>query len=518
MNTLYDALFAPLSGRDGAVLMLPDGKAISGDGFLRMVARTGHALIAAGVRPGDRVAAQVAKSPEALALYGAAVAVGAVFLPLNPAYTAIEVEYFLGNATPRLLVCDPASRAALAPVAAAHGAAVLTLDRAGKGALADALVGQPDRLTPMPRGPGDLAAILFTSGTTGRSKGAMLTHENLLSNAAVLAELWRFTDRDVLLHALPIFHTHGLFVASNVSLLTGGRMIFLPGFDLEAVLRLLPQATAMMGVPTFYTRLLDDPRFDRDLTAGMRLFVSGSAPLLAETHRAFQARTGHRILERYGMTETNMNTSNPYDGDRRAGTVGLPLPGVEVRVMADGAEVAPGEAGVIEVRGPNVFAGYWQMPEKTAEDLRPDGWFITGDVGRVDADGYMQIVGRAKDLVISGGFNVYPVEVEAELDAQPGVLESAVIGLPHADFGEAVFAVLVAQPAVVLDPQAVLAGLHDRLARFKQPKAAVVVDALPRNAMGKVQKAELRKTYTDWFVACPSAGGSTPGPPGVFGP
>ena len=278
-------------------------------------------------------------------------------------------------------------------------------------------------------------------------------------------------------------------------------MIFLPGFDLEAVLRLLPQATAMLGVPTFYTRLLDDPRFDRDLTAGMRLFVSGSAPLLAETHRAFQARTGHRILERYGMTETNMNTSNPYDGDRRAGTVGFPLPGVEVRVMADGAEVAPGEAGVIEVRGPNVFAGYWQMPEKTAEDLRPDGWFITGDVGRVDADGYVQIVGRAKDLVISGGFNVYPVEVEAELDAQPGVLESAVIGLPHADFGEAVFAVLVAQPAVVLDPQAVLAGLHDRLARFKQPKAAVVVDALPRNAMGKVQKAELRKTYTDWFVA-----------------
>ena len=281
-------------------------------------------------------------------------------------------------------------------------------------------------------------------------------------------------------------------------------MIFLPGFDLDAILRLLPQATAMMGVPTFYTRLLDDPRFTRDLTAGIRLFISGSAPLLAETHRAFHARTGHRILERYGMTETNMNTSNPHDGDRRAGTVGFALPGVELRIMADGAEVTPGEAGVIEVRGPNVFAGYWQMPEKTAEELRPDGWFITGDIGRLDADGYLQIVGRAKDLVISGGFNIYPVEVEAELDAQPGVLESAVVGLPHPDFGEAVFAVLVPQPGVILDPESVLAGLRDRLARFKQPKAAVVVDALPRNAMGKVQKAALRKTHAGWFAAATS--------------
>jgi malonyl-CoA/methylmalonyl-CoA synthetase len=256
----------------------------------------------------------------------------------------------------------------------------------------------------------------------------------------------------------------------------------------------------MMGVPTFYTRLLEDPRFTRDLCAGMRLFVSGSAPLLAETHRAFVARTGHVILERYGMTETNMNTSNPYEGERRAGTVGFPLPGVDLRIMAEGAPVAAGEAGVIEVRGPNVFAGYWQMPEKTAEELRPDGWFITGDVGRVDGDGYVQIVGRAKDLVISGGFNVYPVEVEAELDAQPGVLESAVIGVPHPDFGEAVFAVLVARKGVALEAEAVLAGLRDRLARFKQPKAAVVVEALPRNTMGKVQKAELRKTYAGWFA------------------
>ena len=499
-NTLFDALFAPLRGRASVLLEGPGVDGLSGDAFLRMVARAAHALQAAGVGPGDRVAVQVAKSPQALAVYGAAVGLGAVFLPLNTAYTAAEVAYFLGNATPRLFLCDPAKEAALAPVAAEHGARLMTLDGAGRGSFSEAMAGAVDTFDPVDRGPDDLAAILYTSGTTGRSKGAMLTHRNLLSNAEVLAGLWRFTAADVLLHALPIFHTHGLFVASNVSLLTGGRMIFLPGFDLEQVLAALPRATAMMGVPTFYTRLLEDPRFTRDLCAGMRLFVSGSAPLLAETHRAFEARTGHRILERYGMTETNMNTSNPYEGERRAGTVGFPLPGVDLRIMAEGTPVAPGEAGVIEVRGPNVFAGYWQMPEKTAEELRPDGWFITGDVGRVDADGYVQIVGRAKDLVISGGFNVYPVEVEAELDAQPGVLESAVIGLPHPDFGEAVFAVLVARKGVALEAEAVLAGLRDRLARFKQPKAAVVVEALPRNTMGKVQKAELRKTYAGWFA------------------
>jgi malonyl-CoA/methylmalonyl-CoA synthetase len=498
-NMLYDALFAPLAGRTGDLLILADGSTLSGTAFLAMVAQAAHALRAAGVQPGDRVAVQVAKSPQALAVYGATVALGAVFLPLNTAYTAAEVDYFLGNATPRVFLCDPSRAGEMAPVAAAHGAALLTLGAAGQGRLADAMAGQPDQITPEPRGADDLAAILYTSGTTGRSKGAMLTHRNLLSNAETLADLWRFTPEDVLLHALPIFHTHGLFVASNVSLLTGGKMIFLPGFDLDAVLRLLPQATSMMGVPTFYTRLLEDPRFTRDLAAGIRLFVSGSAPLLAETHRDFHARTGHRILERYGMTETNMNTSNPYDGDRRAGTVGFPLPGVDLRIMGEAGEVAPGEAGGIEVRGPNVFAGYWQMPEKTAEELRADGWFITGDVGRLDEDGYLQIVGRAKDLVISGGFNIYPVEVEAELDAQPGVLESAVIGLPHPDFGEAVFAVLVPRPGVALEVEAVLAGLKDRLARFKQPKAAVVVDTLPRNTMGKVQKAELRKTYAGWF-------------------
>jgi malonyl-CoA/methylmalonyl-CoA synthetase len=320
-----------------------------------------------------------------------------------------------------------------------------------------------------------------------------------LSNAETLVDLWRFTAEDTLLHALPIFHTHGLFVASNLSLLTGGSMIFLPGFDADQAISLLPQATAMMGVPTFYTRLLDDPRLDRALAGHMRLFISGSAPLLAETHRAFEERTGLRILERYGMTETNMNTSNPYDGERRAGTVGLPLPGVELRIMGEAGEVARGEVGVIEVRGPNVFKGYWQMPEKTREELREDGWFITGDLGTQDADGYVTIVGRAKDLIITGGYNVYPKEVEMLLDEQPGVLESAVIGLPHPDFGEAVFAVLTAQKGVALDAGAVLAGLRDRLARFKQPKAALVVESLPRNTMGKVQKNLLRAEYAGWF-------------------
>ncbi len=498
-NPLYSTLFAALALRDSVLMHLPGGNVLSGQGFHDMIARAANALLAAGVQPGDRVAVQVAKSPQALAIYAATVSVGAVFLPLNTAYTPDEVGYFLGNASPRLFLCDPARQAAMAAVAAANGARLMTLGGAGQGSFADAMAGQAARFAPVGRAGDDLAAILYTSGNTGRSKGAMLSHDNLLSNAQVLADLWQFTDRDVLLHALPIFHTHGLFVASNVSLLTGGQMIFQPGFDLEAVLAALPQATALMGVPTFYTRLLDDPRFDRDLVAHMRLFVSGSAPLLAETHVGFEGRTGHRILERYGMTETNMNTSNPYVGERRAGTVGFPLPGVEVRIMGEGAEVAPGEVGGIEVRGPNVFLGYWQMPEKTAEELRADGWFITGDLGRVDDDGYVQIVGRAKDLVITGGFNVYPIEVEMVLDEQPAVLESAVIGLPHPDFGEAVFAVLVAQKGADLDAGAVLAGVRDRLAKFKHPKAAVVVAALPRNAMGKVQKAELRKTYAGWF-------------------
>jgi malonyl-CoA/methylmalonyl-CoA synthetase len=369
--------------------------------------------------------------------------------------------------------------------------------------LARAAAQNPTEFTPVPRGQNDLAALLYTSGTTGRSKGAMLTHENLLSNARALAEEWRFTSDDVLLHALPIFHSHGLFVACNVSLLAGNAMIFLPKFDQEAILQFLPRATTMMGVPTFYTRLLEDARFTRDLVAHMRLFVSGSAPLLAETHLAFEERTGHRILERYGMTETNMNTSNPYEGDRRAGTVGFPLKGVEVRVCDSEthAELPMGEIGILHVRGPNVFCGYWNMPEKTREELLEDGFFITGDLAKIDADGYVTIVGRGKDLIISGGFNIYPKEIEMFLDAQSGVKESAVIGAPHPDFGESVVAVLVPEAEGSIDLDAILASAKAELAGFKRPRHFAIVDALPRNTMGKVQKAEMRKTYADVFQA-----------------
>ena len=457
-NPLYDALFAPLVGRSAPLLRLADGRVISGAEFHAMIAGYGAALVARGVVKGDRVAAQVSKSPEALALYAAVVAVGAVFLPLNTGYTLAEVDYFRQDAGPRLF-----------------------LDDAGLAGLSG------DAADFAPVGCDDLAAILYTSGTTGRSKGAMLTHQNLLSNARTLVEAWRFTDADVLLHALPIFHTHGLFVACNVSFLSGGAMIFLPSFDVKTVLAQMPRATVMMGVPTFYTRLLEQADLD---FSHMRLFTSGSAPLLAQTHRDFATRTGHVILERYGMTETNMNTSNPYDGERRAGTVGQPLAGVDLRL----SDVVDG-VGMIEVRGPNVFAGYWQMPEKTAAEFTADGWFITGDLGTMDADGYLSIVGRSKDLVISGGYNVYPKEVELVLDACAGVVESAVIGLPHPDLGEAVFAVIVGAPDLAACQQDMAA----QLARFKLPKGMVVVDALPRNTMGKVQKAELRRIYADWF-------------------
>jgi len=348
----------------------------------------------------------------------------------------------------------------------------------------------------------DLAALLYTSGTTGRSKGAMLTHRNLLSNAQALVACWRFTADDVLLHALPIFHVHGLFVATNVMLLAGGSMIFLPKFDLETILAQLPAATTMMGVPTFYTRLLADPRFTKARVSHMRLFISGSAPLLAETHVRFHARTGHSILERYGMTETNMTTSNPYEGERRAGTVGFALPGMEVKICdpATGASLPQGEIGILEVRGPNVFKGYWQMPEKTAEELRADGFFITGDLSMIDADGYVHIVGRGKDLIISGGYNIYPKEIEMLLDAQDGVFESAVIGAPHLDFGESVVAVLVPQPGVLLDMAAIEAALKANLAPFKRPRRIEVLDDLPRNTMGKVQKNQLRERFRKAFL------------------
>ena len=458
--------------------------------------RNAAALVAMGVQPGDRVAVQVEKTIEAIQLYLGTVMAGGVFLPLNTAYTTPEVAYFLGDASPRVVVCDPSREDDLAEVAG--DARVVTLDGKGLGSLTDAVVGRGG-FDPVPRAADDLAAILYTSGTTGRSKGAMLSHENLASNSLMLRDYWQFTDQDVLIHALPIFHTHGLFVATNVALLAGALLVFLKGFNADEILEAMPRATALMGVPTFYTRLLADPRLTRERAANMRLFISGSAPLLVDTHEEWEARTGHRILERYGMTETNMSTSNPYDGERRAGTVGFPLPGVEARIMAGDKEVPTGETGVLHVRGANVFQGYWQMPEKTAEELLPDGWFITGDMARMDEDGYVTIVGREKDLVITGGFNVYPKEVESLIDDLPGVLESAVIGVPHPDFGEAVVAVVV-PTGEGTSAEAVKAALSGQLAKFKQPKEVILLDALPRNTMGKVQKKALREDYAGLFA------------------
>ncbi len=500
---LFAALKDRMPARGKTFIETGDGRILSYGDLLDGTARLAGALAARGVVPGDRVAVQAEKSPEALMLYLACVRAGAAFLPLNTAYTLAELEYFIGDAEPKLVVCDPAKREGLAQVAGRHGARVDVLDAAGCGSLVDLAAGQKAAFVDADRGADDLAAILYTSGTTGRSKGAMLSHDNLLSNALTLVDCWRFTANDVLLHALPIFHTHGLFTATNTVLAAGASMLFLAKFDADQVMRLMPRATSMMGVPTFYVRLLQHPGLTREATAHMRLFISGSAPLLAETHRAFAELTGHAILERYGMTETNMNTSNPYDGERVPGTVGFPLPGVSLRVVdpETGAPLEQGEIGMIEVKGPNVFKGYWRNPEKTRAEFRPDGFFITGDLGKVDARGYVHIVGRGKDLIITGGYNVYPKEVETEIDALPGVVESAVIGVPHPDFGEGVTAVVVGDKEGAVDPAAVMAALEGRLAKFKQPKRVIVVPDLPRNAMGKVQKNLLRQQYAGLYAA-----------------
>ncbi|WP_414903022.1 malonate--CoA ligase [Sphingomonas flavalba] len=492
-GNLFEALWAGKTG--GAVAFDRPGQAELSYAALHAASgRLANRLVALGVGPDDRIAVQVAKSAEAVMLYLASLRVGAVYLPLNDGYTPAEVSYFLNDARPRLLVVDPAAEAQAMALAGEAGAAVATLDADGGGSLTAGIERMSADFTDVVRTGGDLAAILYTSGTTGRSKGAMLTHRNLLSNAEALAALWRFSADDVLLHALPIYHTHGLFVAINVALLAGAAVRLLPRFTPDAVFAALPGATVMMGVPTFYTRLLADRRLDRAATAGMRLFVSGSAPLLADTHRAWEAATGHRILERYGMTETGMNTSNPYDGERRPGTVGPALHGVSVRVVdpESRAPLAADSVGMIEVRGPNVFKGYWQMPERTAAELHADGYFTTGDLGRISADGYVEIVGRGKDLIITGGLNVYPKEVESAIDALDGVVESAVIGVPHPDFGEAVTAIIVREPGAEVSEAAIGQALAARLARFKLPKTILFVDALPRNSMGKVQKSVLR--------------------------
>ncbi len=500
-NPLYDALLAPHAGKHDAFLIAADGTRTSYDAFLKAIARMAHALVACGVTPGSRVAVQVEKSQAALALYGACLQAGAVFLPLNTAYTSAEVAYFVADAEPALVVCDPSARATLASCAQAHHARLECLDRDGKGSLATLAERMPDTFQTVSREIGDTAAILYTSGTTGRSKGAVLSHGNLLSNTLALRDIWRFTSADRLLHALPIFHVHGLFVATNVMLAAGGSMIFLPRFDVGQVISLLPLATTMMGVPTFYTRLLGSESFTSECARTIRLFISGSAPLLPATFADFEARTGQRILERYGMTETGMITSNPYEGERRAGAVGFPLPGVSVRIgdPQTGAILPTGRTGVVEVLGPNVFAGYWRRPDLRDSEFRADGYFITGDLGLIDADGYVFIVGRAKDLVISGGLNVYPKEVETLIDGLEGVVESAVFGVPHPDFGEAVMAAVVVAPGSDMNAERIKVVLAGQLASFKLPKAIAVVEELPRNTMGKVQKNALREIYKDAF-------------------
>ncbi len=499
---LFARLFGSLDDPTRLAIETLDGERISYGDLVARAGRMANALVSSGVKPGDRVAAQTEKSVPGLVLYLATVRAGAVYLPLNTAYTLNELEYFITDAEPSLVVCDPSKADGIGAIAAKVGAKVLTLGADGKGSLTDAAAKASPEFTTVERADDDLAAILYTSGTTGRSKGAMLTHDNLASNSHSLVDFWRFTDKDVLIHALPIYHTHGLFVASNVTLFARASMIFLPKFDPELIIKLMARATVLMGVPTFYTRLLQSPALTKESTRHMRLFVSGSAPLLADTHREWFARTGHAVLERYGMTETNMNTSNPYEGDRVPGAVGHALPGVTVRVTdpESGKELGRETIGMIEVKGPNVFKGYWRMPEKTKAEFRDDGFFITGDLGKIDGNGYVHIVGRGKDLVISGGFNVYPKEIESEIDAMPGVIESAVIGVPHADFGEGVTAVLVCDKGARVDETSVLKALDGRLAKFKMPKRVIVVEELPRNAMGKVQKNILRDTYKDIYT------------------
>lgn len=503
-NHLHDLMTGPRFDTDKVVLHFGNGTGWTRQQLFDRVARYAAVLQSLGLQAGDRVCLQVEKSVETVALTLGAVQAGVIFNPLNTAYTTAEISYFIGDAEPKLLVCDPSKRDALTIAAEKAGVThVETLGADGRGTLATLADLAKPMTTAVARSADDIAAILYTSGTTGRSKGAMLSHDNLASNALTLKDYWQFTEQDVLLHALPIYHTHGLFVAINTVLVSGASMIFLPKFDPEQILSLMPGATSLMGVPTFYTRLLQQQGLTKDATEHMRLFISGSAPLLAETHREWQARTGHAILERYGMTETNMNTSNPYQGERIAGTVGFPLPGVSIRVTdpETGAILEQEAIGMLEVKGPNVFKGYWRMPEKTASEFRSDGYFITGDLGKIDHKGYVHIVGRGKDLIISGGFNVYPKEVETEIDAMTGVVESAVVGVAHPDFGEGVVGVVVLNKDSNLNEAAILAHLSTSLAKFKQPKRVFIVEDLPRNTMGKVQKNLLRDSYKDLFKA-----------------
>jgi malonyl-CoA/methylmalonyl-CoA synthetase len=505
-HNLYSALRAAFpQALDSVAVETDNGLLYSWRDLDRASAMVANLLASLELPTGFRIAVQVEKSVEALVLYLATLRAGFVFLPLNTAYQSAEIEYFIGNAEPAVVVCTGKNFGWVSKIAFKAGTPyVFTLNDDRTGSLLERAAHCSDVHVVVPKAADDLAAILYTSGTTGRSKGAMLTHGNLLCNATVLKSYWGWRPAaqggDVLIHALPIFHVHGLFVAIHGALLNGSKMIWLSKFDPKLVLQKMPQATVFMGVPTLYVRLLAEPGLNAEVTRNMRLFIAGSAPLLIETFTDWQARTGHTILERYGMSETTMLTSNPYDagqGERRGGTVGFPLPGVSLRVMDEaGAPVVPGEIGGIEVNGPNVFKAYWRMPEKTAEEFTPDGYFKTGDVGRIDERGYVTIVGRSKDLIISGGYNVYPAEIEGYINELAGVMESAVVGIPHADFGEVGVAVVIAKPGATVVPTQILASLKAKLANFKVPKQCFVVTELPRNAMGKVQKNLLRAQYS----------------------
>ena len=504
MNANLYALFRERfpSDLDDCWLETSDGLYYSWRDLERGSAKIANLFASLNLPVGARIAAQVEKSPEALMLYLATVRAGFVYLPLNTAYRATEMAYFIENASPSVVVCSPKNFGWIAQTAFARGTShIFTLDEPVQGRNSGSLLSRAvhfgDRFETVHRDCDDLAAILYTSGTTGRSKGAMLSHGNLASNIAVLHDVWQWQKGDVLLHALPLFHIHGLFVAAHGALYNGSKMMFLSKFDSAEVIRYLPRSTIFMGVPTYYVRLLADPAFSRESCTGMRLFVSGSAPLLADTFAQFAQLSGHQILERYGMSETAMLTSNPYIGERKPGTVGPALPGVSVRVVnAEGVACASGEVGEIQVKGPNVFKGYWHMPEKTAEEFTDDAYFKTGDVGFFDEDLYLSIVGRNKDLIITGGYNVYPKEIEAIIDELPGVLESAVIGVPHPDFGEAVVAVIVPRAEASLSEHAIIQTLKNAIANFKIPKQVYVVTELPRNTMGKVQKNLLREQFS----------------------
>ena len=496
-NHLFDAIFEPTKKSPELFLINNNGE-ITYSEFHKTINQIANLLIQKGMKPGERVAVQAEKSNLQIALYAATLKAGGVYLPLNTGYTLSELEYFIEDSGAKIIVIDKKIEEQLL-ASVDKSITILTLNSDESGSVMDYAKNQDIKFEAIERSPEDLAAILYTSGTTGKSKGAILSHKNLLSNTKVLEEYWKFTKDDVLLHMLPIYHTHGLFVATNLLAYVGGAMIFLPKFDIDQAIEWMSKATTMMGVPTFYTRLLSDQRFDQSLTNHMRLFISGSAPLLAETHREFEDRTGKKILERYGMTETNMCTSNPYDEERIAGTVGLPLPGVELRIADDqGNEIKQGDIGIIELRGENVFKGYWQMPDKTNDSFRKDGFFITGDMAKIDHKGYVTIVGRDKDLIITGGLNVYPKEVETVIDQIETILESAVFASPHKDFGEAVVAAIVRKNNSLSEIE-VKKYLSDKLAKFKQPKKIIFIENLPRNAMGKVQKAELRKKYKSLF-------------------